>query len=266
MSKNLRMPVIFVGHGSPMNAVGNNDFTKMLIKLGAKIPKPKAILMISAHWMSEGTWVLGMERPKTIHDFYGFPQELLNVQYPAPGSVETASLIQNTIIAPKVNNDLEMWGFDHGTWSVLRHMYPNADVPITQMSLYMARSPEYHFNLGQQLSKLRDQGILIMGSGNLIHNLRSLDWDTDAKPYEWAVEFDEWTKNKLEARDFSALMKDYHQTEAGKLSVPTMDHYFPVHYILGASDSKDELRFEFEEIQNASISMRTFGFWPKGTT
>lgn len=259
-----RMPVLFVGHGSPMNAIENNPYTQMLGQLAKKIEKPKAILVISAHWMSEGTWVLGMDKPKTIHDFYGFPQELFDVQYPAPGSPETAKLIESSIIDPRINNDLEQWGLDHGTWSVLRHMYPEAEVPVLQMSLYMARSPEYHFNLGQQLSKLRDQGILILASGNLVHNLRRMDWTTHAKPHDWAVEFDAWLKTKIEARDFSALINDFHKTEAGKLSVPTMDHFLPMHYILGAADSKDELRFEFEELHNAAISMRTFGFWPKG--
>lgn len=257
------MPTLFIGHGSPMNALETNDFTRMLTDLGKKIEKPKAILMISAHWMTEGTWVLGMDKPKTIHDFYGFPQELFDIQYSASGSPETVELIQKNVPDPKMNNDLEMWGFDHGTWSVLRHMYPEADIPVTQISLYMARSPEYHYKIGQQLSFLRDQGVLIVGSGNLVHNLRKIDWKTHAKPHDWAVEFDLWTKKKLEARDFSAFINDYHQTEAGRLSVPTMDHFLPVHYILGASDSSDELRFEFEEIHNASIAMRTFGFWPK---
>lgn len=261
----IRMPVLFVGHGSPMNAIETNPFTEALSRLGAKIPKPKALLVISAHWMTEGTWVLGMDKPKTIHDFYGFPQELFDVRYPAPGSPETAKLVQDTVIDPRVNKDLEMWGFDHGTWSVLRHMYPNADVPVIQMSLDMARPPEYLFSIGRQLSTLRDQGVLILGSGNLVHNLRRISWETHAKPYDWAVEFDAWTKSRLEARDFSALIKDYHRTEAGRLSIPTMDHYLPVHYILGASDAQDELCFEFEELHNASIAMRTFGFWGKGT-
>lgn len=257
-----RMPILFIGHGSPMNALEENPFSRMLQGLAGKIQRPKAILMISAHWMSEGTWVLGMDRPKTIHDFYGFPQELFDIQYPAPGSPETAALIESTIVEPRINNDLEMWGLDHGAWSVLRHMYPEADVPVLQMSLYMARAPEYHFNIGQQLSKLRDQGVLIIGSGNLVHNLRLMDWNTYAKPHDWVVEFDAWLKAKLEARDSVALMKDYHKSEAGRLSIPTMDHFLPLHYILGASDSKDELRFEFEELHNAAISMRTFGFWP----
>lgn len=259
-----RMPVLFVGHGSPMNALENNSFTQMLGALAGKIQKPKAILMVSAHWMSEGTWVLGTDRPKTIHDFYGFPKALFDIQYPAPGSPELARLVQATVTDPRVNNDLEMWGFDHGAWSVLRHMYSEADVPTIQMSLYMARPPEYHFSIGRQLAKLRDQGVLIIGSGNLVHNLRQMDWNTHAKPHDWAVEYDAWLKTRLEARDFDALIKDYHKSEAGKLSVPTMDHFLPLHYILGAADSTDELRFEFEELHNAAISMRTFGFWPKG--
>lgn len=258
-----RLPVLFVGHGSPMNALENNEFTQMLGKLAGKIPVPKAILMVSAHWMSEGTWVLGMDRPKTIHDFYGFPKELSDIQYPAPGAPDVAKLIKNTISDPRINTDLEMWGFDHGGWSVLRHMYPEADVPVLQMSLYMARSPEYHFSIGRQLMKLRDQGILIIGSGNLVHNLRQMDWNSSAKPHDWAIEYDAWLKAKLEARDFDALIKDYHKSEAGKLSIPTMDHFLPLHYILGAADTNDELRFEFEEIHNAAISMRTFGFWAK---
>ncbi len=260
MSENL-MPVLFIGHGSPLNAIEDNAFTKMLRQLATKIQKPKAILMVSAHWMTEGTWVLGMDKPKTIHDFYGFPQSLFDVQYPALGSKETARLVQSVVTHPKINIDTEMWGLDHGTWSVLRHMYPKADIPVVQLSLYMARPPEYHFQVGEQLLKLRDQGVLIIGSGNLVHNLQKIDWNTYAKPHDWAIETDTWFKDKLEARDFSALTNDFHKTDAGKLSIPTMDHLLPVYYILGASDSKDELRFEFEEIHNAAISMRTFGFW-----
>lgn len=256
-----RMPVLFIGHGSPMNALENNPFTKMLGQLAAKIQKPKAILMVSAHWMTEGTWVLGMDQPKTIHDFYGFPQALFDIQYPASGSPETASLIRTTVLDPQIQNDLEMWGLDHGAWSVLRHMYPKADVPVVQLSLYMARSPEYHFKIGQQLAALRDQGVLIIGSGNLVHNLRQMDWNPHAKPHDWAVEGDLWFKKKLEARDFKSLLQDYHQSQAGRLSIPTMDHFLPLHYVLGAADAQDELIFEFEEIHHAAIGMRTFGFW-----
>lgn len=255
------MPVLFIGHGSPMNALETNAFTKMLGQMAAKIQMPKVILVVSAHWMTQGTWVLGMDKPKTIHDFHGFPQELFNVRYPAPGSPETASLISSAVTDLAIHQDLEKWGFDHGTWSVLRHMYPIAQVPVVQLSLDMTKAPEYHFKIGQQLAKLRDQGVLIIGSGNLVHNLRKIDWNPQAPPREWALESDLWFKQSLEARDFRALNTDYHQSLAGQLSIPTMDHFLPLPYILGASDSEDELRFEFEEIHHASISMRTFGFW-----
>jgi len=244
-----------------MNALENNSYTKMLGDLAHKIPKPNAILVVSAHWMTKGTWVLGMEKPKTIHDFYGFPKELFEVQYPAPGHPEMAKLIEKSIVEPQIMLDYEEWGLDHGTWSVLRHMYPKADIPVLQLSLDMSKSPESHLKIGQQLSNLRDQGVLILASGNLVHNLRRINWDTYAKPYDWAQEYDVWLKAKLENRDFSALSKDFLNSAASKLSVPTLDHFLPLQYILGASDKRDELKFEFEEIHNASISMRTFGFW-----
>jgi 4,5-DOPA dioxygenase extradiol len=253
-----RMPVFFIGHGSPMNAIDVNPYTKNLNVLGEKIPRPRAILVVSAHWMTEGSWVTEMPNPKTIHDFYGFPQALFDVQYPAPGSPETAQLIRETVQNPKVHGDMEMWGLDHGTWSVLRHLYPKADIPVLQLSLYMEQGPEYHFKLGQELSKLRDKGILILGSGNLVHNLRTIRWEPNAKPFDWALEYDEWLKTKLSEKDFASVLYQFHQTQAGKLSIPTMEHYYPLHYVLGAADPKDELRFEYEEMQNGSISMRSF--------
>lgn len=253
-----RMPVLFVGHGSPMNAIDNNDYTKTLGALGKKLPKPKAILVISAHWMTEGTWVTEMAKPKTIHDFYGFPQALFDVRYPAPGSPETAKLIQQVISDPKIHGDQEKWGLDHGTWSVLRHLYPDANIPVLQLSLDMTQPPEYHANLGRQISQLRDKGVLILGSGNLVHNLRQIRWEPNAKPYDWAIEFDEWFKKKLIDRDFKAVMNDFHNSKAGNLSIPTLDHYYPLHYILGAANDHDELKFEYEELQNGSISMRSF--------
>lgn len=254
-----RMPILFVGHGSPLNAIDNNPYTHMLKDVAAKIELPKAILVISAHWMTKGTWVLGMEKPKTIHDFYGFPQELFDVQYNAPGSPALADRIVSDSKDP-IRIDRDTWGLDHGTWAVLKHMYPTADIPVLQISLDLSQPPEYHYRIGKDLAKLRDQGVLMIGSGNLVHNLRKMDWTTDAKVYEWATEFDFWLKQKLENRDHSALLQDYHKSEAGKLSIPTMEHFLPLYYILGASDFKDELRFEFEEIHNASISMRTFSF------
>jgi 4,5-DOPA dioxygenase extradiol len=253
-----KMPALFIGHGSPMNAISENSFTHALKSIAQKMTLPKAIVCISAHWMTEGTWVTKMSKPKTIHDFYGFPQALFDVQYSAPGKPELAEDIKNLVSDSKIHSDTEMWGLDHGTWSVLKHMYPKADVPVLQLSLDMAKSPEYHFKLGQELMKLREQGVLIVGSGNIVHNLRQLKWEANAAPYEWALEFDQWTKEKIITRDFKALQTDILKTEMGKLSIPTMDHYYPLLYILGLATSADEIKFEYEEIQNASISMRSF--------
>lgn len=260
----MRMPVLFVGHGSPMNAIDDNAYTRALHALGANLPRPRAILVISAHWMTEGSWITEMPKPKTIHDFYGFPQELFQIQYPAPGSPEVAKLIRDTIVNPTIHPDTEAWGLDHGTWAVLRHMYPKADIPVLQLSLHMEQPPEYHIQLGRELSKLRDKGILILGSGNLVHNLRTIRWEPNAKPYDWALEFDEWIKQKLVNRDFSAVLNDFHKSQAGKLSIPTLEHYYPLHYILSASDEKDMLKFEYEEMQNGSISMRSLSLSPRG--
>ena len=253
-----RMPVLFIGHGSPMNAIESNPYTASLNRLGAELPKPRVILVISAHWMTEGSWVTQMAKPKTIHDFYGFPQPLFDVQYPAPGSPETAKWIQETVTNPKVHGDAEMWGLDHGTWAVLRHMYPKADIPVLQLSLHMEQPPEYHVRLGRELAKLRDKGILILGSGNLVHNLRQIRWEPNAKAFDWAIEFDEWLKAKLQKGDYKTVLHDFHESRAGQLSVPTLDHYLPLHYVLGASDKKDQLEFEYEKLQNGSISMRSF--------
>lgn len=252
------MPSLFIGHGSPMNAIAENAYTASLEVLGKKLPKPDAILCISAHWMTKGTWITHMEKPKTIHDFYGFPKELFDVNYPAPGSPEKAEMIQANL--SHIQLDSHEWGLDHGTWAVLRKMYPLADIPVMQLSLDMSQPPEYHVKLGQELSQLREKGILILGSGNIVHNLRKIQWDEKAPAYEWAQEFNHWSKEKLLQRDFSALQNDFLKTEAGRLSVPTMDHYYPMLSILGTSSTKDELNFEYEEIQNSSISMMSFRF------
>jgi 4,5-DOPA dioxygenase extradiol len=255
-----RAPVLFIGHGSPMNAIADNSFTQTLSTLQRLYPNPKAILCVSAHWMTEGTWITHMPRPKTIHDFHGFPEELLAVQYPAPGSPEIADFIARTISRPKINSDDEMWGLDHGAWSILRHIFPKANIPVLQLSLDMEQPAQYHFDLGQRLRSLRDQGILIVGSGNVVHNLRRISWETEAKPVDWAIEFDEWIKTKLQSRDFDSIVNGFDRSEAGKLSVPTTEHYFPLLYTLGASDERDQLKFEFEGIQNGSISMRSLSF------
>lgn len=257
------MPVLFIGHGSPMNAIANNDFTRSLNALGKKIPAPRAILCVSAHWLTDGTSITHMPKPKTIHDFYGFPEELFAIQYPAPGSPAIAELVAAELnstetSAPKVQLDDTLWGLDHGTWSVLRHLYPEANIPVLQLSINYAKPGQFHFEVGEQLRALRSQGVLIVGSGNIVHNLRQLEWDPNAKPYDWALEFDEGSKQKLIDRDFQALTQNYLESNAGRLSVPTPDHYYPLLYTLGAAEKNDHLSFEYEGIEHGSISMRAF--------
>ncbi len=254
------MPTLFLGHGSPMNAIEDNSITRAFKKLGSELSHPRAILVISAHWMTKGTWVTHMSHPKTIHDFYGFPQKLFEVQYPAPGNPHLAETLRNLVDNPKIQADDHSWGLDHGTWSVLKHLYPDANIPVVQLSLDMTQPPEFHFNLGQKLQSLRSQGVLIVGSGNIVHNLRTIKWEENAQPYDWALEFDEWVHKKSIARDFKALVSEASQTPSGKLSIPTPDHYYPLLYILGSSQSKDELTFDIQGIQNASISMRSLRF------
>lgn len=245
-----------------MNALADNAFTRSLARLAEEIPKPRAILCVSAHWMTEGTWITHMPRPKTIHDFYGFPRELFDVQYPAPGHSEIAEEIQSHFnqdgSRSKIQLDDEFWGLDHGTWSVLRPMYPLADVPVMQLSLNMAQPGEYHLELGSQLRFLRERGILIVGSGNIVHNLRRIHFEEDAPPYDWAVEFDAWVKDRLIQKDYGSLVSGIERAPNGKLSVPTFDHWYPLLYVLGASEPSDQLRFFYEGIENSSISMRSF--------
>jgi 4,5-DOPA dioxygenase extradiol len=251
-----KMPVVFIGHGNPMNAIRDTPFTRMLRELGRRLPRPKAVLCISAHWMTEGSWITHMSNPKTIHDFYGFPKELFEVQYPAPGDPGTAERISRNSSEPSIHLDNEIWGLDHGTWSVLRHIYPAADIPVLQLSLNIIEGPEFHFALGEKLKALRQQGVLIVGSGNIVHNLRRVNFDDDAPPFDWAVEFDAWVKERLENGDYRAIVREATGSNAGKLSIPTPDHWYPLLYTLGAADEPDGLRFEYEGIENASISMR----------
>jgi len=255
-----KMPVLFIGHGSPMNAIANNSFTRILNELGTRMPTPKVILCISAHWTTEGTWVTAMASPKTIHDFYGFPQELSHVQYPAPGDPAMAELIRATVSNPQIQADHEIWGLDHGSWSVLKHIYPQANIPVIQLSLNLSQPPEYHYRLGQSLRSLREKGVLIVGSGNIVHNLRRISWEEKAGPYDWAIEFDEWVKNKIINQDHQPLLSEVNTSTVGQLSVPTPEHYYPLLYALGASDKKESMTFLFEEIHNSSISMRSVAY------
>ncbi len=255
-----KMPVAFIGHGSPMNALANNSYTEALARLGSSLPLPKAILCISAHWLTKGTFVTHMKRPKTIHDFYGFPKELFSVQYPAPGCPEIAELITKRVSEPEMTLDDQEWSLDHGTWSILKHIYPNADIPVFQLSLDMSKPPEFHYKLGSDLKFLRETGVFIVGSGNIVHNLRAIDWNEQASPNQQAIEFDNWVKEKIEDREFAPLVNEFMNSSQGRFSVPTPDHYYPLLYILGAVSDDDTAESIFEGFQNASISMRSLLF------
>lgn len=256
-SKSSTLPVLFVGHGSPMNALAKNDYTEALNDLGKSLPLPKAILSISAHWLTNGTFITSAETPKQIYDFYGFPDELYKVKYPAKGSPEMAARIQQ-LIPTEIKFDNGEWGLDHGTWSVLQHLFPKADIPVLQLSIDMRQPPDYHVQLGEQLRALRDEGILLVGSGNIVHNLRAFSWKDNDEIFPWAQEFDTWVKQQIQSGNFKALVHDFNKTPAGKMSVPSTDHYLPLFYILGASQPEDKLNFFYEKIQNSSIAMRSF--------
>lgn len=256
----MRAPVLFIGHGSPMNAIADNEYTRMLQDLGRKLARPRAILCVSAHWMTEGTWITHQAQPRTIHDFYGFPKPLFDVRYPAPGDPALAEEIKTRITDISINLDDEQWGLDHGAWSVLRHIFPGADVPVLQLSLHMERDARFHYVAGRSLAKLRDLGVLIVGSGNIVHNLRLIKWDDDAASYPWASEFDTWVAEKLAARDDAALVHEARSSEAGRLSIPTPEHWYPFLYALGAADPAERAETIYEAMQNASISMRCVGF------
>ncbi len=247
-----------------MNALADNDYTRALGELGSSLPRPRGILCVSAHWCTQGSWVTRMPHPKTIHDFGGFPRELFEVRYPAPGSRELAELVQTTVSIPQIDAndaaDPDEWGLDHGTWSVLKHMYPAADIPVVQLSLAMDEGPRYHFDLGSKLSPLRDQGILILGSGNIVHNLRIIDWNEQAPIMPWAAEFDAWVKGRIEARDFEALIEEASSTESGRKAIPTPDHWYPLLYVLGAAAPGDRLKWIYSGFQHGSISMRSLLF------
>lgn len=250
-----RMPVLFVGHGSPMNAIEENEFSRSWKQLGQSLARPKAILCVSAHWMTSGnTYVTVMDKPKTIHDFGGFPQELFAAQYPAPGATEiaqeTIALVNKTTIRP--NHD---WGLDHGCWSVLLKMYPKADIPVFQLSLDLNKPPQWHYELAQQLKSLREKGVLILGSGNIVHNLGIMQWGNQA--YDWAIEFDQWSKERLEAGDHQALIDYSKKGKIAQLAIPTNEHYLPMLYAIALQDKKDELKFFNEKTLMGSVSMRS---------
>lgn len=250
-----RMPVLFVGHGSPMNAVEDNAYSRAWADLGKTLPRPNAILCVSAHWLTEGTFVHVAEKPRTIHDFWGFPQELYDVRYPCPGSPNHAEETRATVRSTNVAADTD-WGVDHGTWSVLRRMYPDADVPTFQLSLDMSKPSAAHYAIGKELASLRDRGVLIIGSGNLVHNLGMIDFDENARPFPWAAEFDSQAKALIEKGDHRSLTEYEKLGHAAQLSIPTPDHYWPLLYVLAAADMDEPISYPVEGLTNASISMR----------
>ena len=259
-----KMPVLFVGHGSPMNIIRDNDFTRSLAAWGRRLPRPKAILSVSAHWLTDGTHVGCMERPKTIHDFYGFPRELYTKHYPSPGAPGEAELVTGLIRKTAVTCRLD-WGLDHGTWSVLMHLFPKADIPVFQLSLdysfndWHPKPLRYHYDLAKELAPLREQGILIMGSGNIVHNLGIVDFENeDAEPYDWARDVDGKAKEALVSQNDLDLIRYDRLGSSASLAVPTLDHYLPMVYVIALREQNEPLDFSFEGFQHASISMRCF--------
>ena len=250
----MKTPVLFIGHGSPLNAIENNEFSRAWAQVGKSMPKPKAILCISAHWETAGTHVTTMEHPKTIHDFYGFPQALYQVKYPAPGSPDLARLAQKTVLKAQVRLD-EEWGLDHGAWAVLCRMFPDADIPVVQLSLDRTKDPAFHYDLGKELKALRNEGVLIVGSGNMVHNLGVMSWQDMA--FDWALEFHETLKQLILAGDHDAMIHYRKLGEAARLSIPTNEHYLPMLYVLALQDKDDQITIFTDKVTLGSISMRS---------
>lgn len=254
-----RMPLVFLGHGSPMNAIEDTPYSRSWINLGRALPRPQAILVVSAHWMTRGTTLVDVSAvPQTIHDFSGFPNALFQERYPAQGHPELARDVVSLLASHHAEED-ETWGLDHGAWTVLKYMYPDADVPVFQLSIDMTKDLNWHLETGKLLSELRDRGVLILGSGNVVHNLRALDWTHGRSP-DWALEFDSLFADRLTDRDFAALAD---RQSLGRLLTrahPSLDHYIPALSIAGASDARDQLTFMNDTFDLGTLSMRSYVF------
>lgn len=251
------MPVLFIGHGSPMNGIEDTEFSRKWTQMAKEIPVPKAVLVVSAHWLSKGTRITAMDFPQTIHDFGGFPKELFAVQYPAPGSPEiareTASLIKST----KVELDHD-WGLDHGAWTIIRHMYPKADIPVLQLSIDYTKGPQYHYDLAQELYNLRKKGVLIVGSGNMVHNLGLVAWDklNDKEyGYDWAKQINSTFKELISKGSHDKLIKYEALGKEAMLAIPTPEHYWPLLYTLGLKGAKDDISFFNDKVVGGSLTM-----------
>ncbi|MBI1780952.1 MAG: 4,5-DOPA dioxygenase extradiol [Sphingobacteriales bacterium] len=257
LSNTDRMPVLFLGHGSPMNAIEENEFVTGFRNISKEIPKPNAILCVSAHWETKGTFVTAMEHPRTIHDFGGFPEALFKVEYPAPGSPDLAKETKEIVKKTEVGLD-DKWGLDHGAWSVIKHLYPKADVPVIQMSLDYYQTPQYHYELSKELATLRNKGVLIVGSGNMVHNLGMVAWDklkADNYGYDWALEASEKMKRFILNGDHSSLINYNAQGKPFQLSIPTPEHYLPLLYTLALKEETDNVSLFNDKAVAGSLTM-----------
>lgn len=256
MSNTGKMPVLFLGHGSPMNAIEENEFVSAFKKLGKELVQPNAILCISAHWETKGTFVTAMQNPPTIHDFGGFPQALFDVQYPAPGSPELAQETKKLITKTEVGLD-DKWGLDHGAWSVIKHLYPNADIPVIQMSIDYSQPAKYHYELAKEISSLRQKGVLIIGSGNIVHNLRMVAWEklNEVYAFDWAIEANEMMKKHILSGDHQKLIDFKSQGKAFDLAIPTPEHYLPLLYTLALKEENEKITLFNDKPVGGSLSM-----------
>lgn len=248
------MPALFIGHGSPMNTLETNRYSAAWRRLGQALPRPAAVLAISAHWYVPGTAVTAMETPKTIHDFHGFPRELFDFRYPAPGSPSAAARVRECLQPFDIAADLS-WGLDHGAWSVLAHLFPAADVPVVQLSIDSSRPEQFHYDLGVRLAALRDEGVLILGSGNVVHNLGLLRWDAPDAAYDWARRFEQAVKDRLLRHDPAALVDWRGLDPRASLAVPTPEHYLPLLYCIATRGEGESVSFPVEGIDMGSLSM-----------
>jgi 4,5-DOPA dioxygenase extradiol len=249
-----KMPVLFIGHGNPMNAIEVNDFSQAWIQAGKELPQPRAIICVSAHWVTRGTMVTAMDKPRMIYDMYGFPQELYEVRYDAPGSPDLAEQVRRIIKTTEVKPDMD-WGLDHGTWSVMNRLFPKANIPVIQMSLDATITPEKHYEVASQLKELREEDVLMVGSGNIVHNLRLARFDDSA--YDWAVEFDRRVANWIEQNDHDPIVHFERGDQAASLAINSAEHYVPLLYSLALRDETDNVSFFADRVMGGAISMRS---------